>query len=218
MNWYWYGKEKQWCRAAPQLNTAIAFSVGPGEVDQPLHRDDHCHHNNLTEISQYPLDNLQQRETLLGYFFALKKTTKENGATRFIPGSHLWGKDREPSDHLAFYAELNPGDAFFMLGSCYHGGSANKSRNEERLVVGVFSTKGYYRQEENQYVGIPQDVVKSWPIEYQRRVGYYVSEPWCGHVKSQDPIYALWPELAKEQRPGSDLFGKEAIEPFRLVV
>lgn len=215
VNWYWYGDMKQWCRASPQLNTAISFSVGPGAKDQPLHRDDHCHHNNMTEIDEYPMKRLQSRETLLGYFFAVKKTTKENGATRFIPGSHLWAKDRAPDESLSYYAELNPGDGFFMLGSCYHGGSANRTVEEERLIVGVFTTKGFYRQEENQYLGISKDVVSSWPIEYQRRVGYYVSEPWCGHVRSKDPIYLLRPELEKLDG-AKDLFGKEEIHAYEL--
>lgn len=214
VNWYWYGEEKQWSRAEPQLNTSIAFSVGPGAGNQPLHRDDHCHHNNMTEIDDYPIHELQKRETLLGQFFAVKKTTMENGATRFIPGSHLWGKDREPSDHLAYYAEMNPGDSFFMLGSCYHGGSANKT-NGERLVVGVFTAKGYYRQEENQYLGIPMELIRSWPVPYRRRVGYYVSQPWCGHVFNKDPLFVTDPELFGKNL-ASDLFGTAKIEPYKL--
>ncbi|CDK26784.1 unnamed protein product [Kuraishia capsulata CBS 1993] len=212
VNWYWYGDMKQWGKSSPQLNTCIAFSVNPCKEDQPLHRDDHCHHNNLKEIDTYPED-LQERETLLGYFFAVKKTTKENGATRFIPGSHLWGKDREPSDHLAYYAEMNPGDGFFMLGSCYHGGSKNTTKDEERLVVGVFTTKGYYRQEENQYLGVPMEMAKSFPTKWQKRLGYAISEPWCGHVDSADPILFLDPSLDDGNK---DLFSKEALTPYRL--
>lgn len=33
-----------------------------------------------------------------------------------------------------------------MLGSCYHGGLAKKSVDEERLVFATFSTKGFLRQ------------------------------------------------------------------------
>lgn len=50
------------------------------------------------------------------------------------------------TEDQAVYAELSPGDAFMMLSSCYHGGSANKTDDEERLVYSCFMTKGYLRQ------------------------------------------------------------------------
>lgn len=50
---------------------------------------------------------------------ALTPTTKANGATRFIPGSHLWDYNKAPpgDNESSVYIELNPGDAFFMLHS-----------------------------------------------------------------------------------------------------
>lgn len=56
---------------------------------------------------------------------ALTTTTKENGATIAIPGSHLWGPDRRPLNSEAVPAELSPGDALIFLGSTYHAGGAN---------------------------------------------------------------------------------------------
>ena len=128
----------------PQLNNTIIFSIGPGAKAQDLHRDDPVHHNRAPGINaeQYELG----RETGLGCFVGGKKTTKVNGATRFIPGSHLWDKLLPPDEDLTFYAELEPGDAFFMLSSAYHGGSANTTEDEERLVYSCFMTKGYLRQ------------------------------------------------------------------------
>lgn len=62
---------------------------------------------------------------LLGCVTALTKTTKENGATIVIPGSHLWGPERCPLDEEAVPAELNPGDSLVFFGNTYHAGGGN---------------------------------------------------------------------------------------------
>lgn len=66
-----------------------------------------------------------QLPVMIGCVTALTKTTKENGATVAIPGSHLWGPERRPLDEEAIPAELEPGDAFIFLGNLYHAGGAN---------------------------------------------------------------------------------------------
>jgi len=73
------------------------------------------------------------------FFVAGTKTTRENGATRVVPGSHLWDYSTPPppaDDSTIQCAELEPGDAFMMLGGCYHGAGANMTIDEERLVYG----------------------------------------------------------------------------------
>jgi ectoine hydroxylase-related dioxygenase (phytanoyl-CoA dioxygenase family) len=62
---------------------------------------------------------------MVGCVTAITKTTKANGATVVIPGSHKWGDDRCPSDHEAVAAELDPGDSLIFLGTTYHAGGAN---------------------------------------------------------------------------------------------
>lgn len=128
----------------PQLHNTIVFSIGSGASAQPLHRDDMVHHRISTQMCAE--DYQVGQDTAIGFFVGGKKTTRANGATRFIPGSHLWDQDTPPTEDLAVYAELDPGDAFIMLASCYHGGSANTTENEERLVYSCFMTKGYLRQ------------------------------------------------------------------------
>lgn len=62
---------------------------------------------------------------MIGCVTALTKTTKENGATIGIPGSHLWDPERRPYDEEAVPAELEPGDSFIFLGNLYHAGGKN---------------------------------------------------------------------------------------------
>lgn len=141
----WVGKSQTTNTSVPQLNNTLVFSIGPGAKHQDLHRDDMIHHRLLPAITpdQYTFD----RDTALGLFVAGKKTTKQNGATRFVPGSHLQATETAPpEDYECFYAELNPGDGFFMLASCYHGGSANTTESQERLLYGCFMTRGWLRQ------------------------------------------------------------------------
>ncbi|KAI9811890.1 MAG: hypothetical protein M1827_005241 [Pycnora praestabilis] len=146
----WLSSKRETSVSVPQLNSTIVFSIGPGAARQELHRDDVIHHNRLPKIS---LDEYKiERDTGIGLFVAGKNPMKANGATRFIPRSHLWG-DEHPDEDLAFFAELNPGDAFIMLSSCFHGGSANTTTDEERLISSCFmTTKGFLRQVENQYL------------------------------------------------------------------
>lgn len=140
----WFGSQKEVSVSEPQLNNTIVFSINPGARAQELHRDDMIHHNFQPAITsdQYKMG----RDTGIGFFVAGKRTTKENGATRFVPRSHLQATDTPPNEADAVYAELEPGDGFIMLSSCYHGGSANMTENEERLVYSCFMTKGFLRQ------------------------------------------------------------------------
>jgi len=190
--WAWTGDKKNESVSKPQLNNSIAFSIGPGAKKQPLHRDDMTHLVRNARVDVYPTDAGQsRRDTAVGFFVAGKPTTRENGATRFIPGSHLWEHEREPKEELAIYAELEPGDGLFILASVYHGGSANTTKDQERLVYSCFMTRGYLRQEENQYLSHSIEQVKRWPVELQQVAGYQLSEPFCGWVDSKDPRCVL---------------------------
>ena len=64
----------------------------------------------------------------LGCVTAVVKTTKHNGATIVIPGSHLWDTERPPYEHEAVPAELRPGDTLLFHGHVYHAGGANTTK------------------------------------------------------------------------------------------
>jgi ectoine hydroxylase-related dioxygenase (phytanoyl-CoA dioxygenase family) len=141
----WIGQTKEISIAPPQINNTIVFSIGPGAKRQELHRDGMNFHTKAVELKSHE-DYEIGRDCAVGLFVAGKKTTRENGATRFIPRSHLWKHSQAPNEELAFYVELEPGDGFIMLASCYHGGSANTTVDGERLVYSCFMIKGFYRQ------------------------------------------------------------------------
>jgi ectoine hydroxylase-related dioxygenase (phytanoyl-CoA dioxygenase family) len=140
----WTGKNLHECVSRPQLSSSAVIAIHPGGKAQPLHRDDMVHHVNSPAVTA---DDYQiGRDTSVGLFVAGSKTTKKNGATRFQPRSHLQATIDPPNEEDTVYAELEPGDAFMMLASCYHGGSENKSVDEERRIYVHFMIKGYLRQ------------------------------------------------------------------------
>ena len=139
----WFGDIKAESVSRPILGGTVCFRVCPGAGAQGLHRDSMAHHlvNPRTTTEEYKLD----REVSLSLFLAGTRTTKENGATRFCPGSHLEATEEPPSEDRAMYAEMEPGDALVMFSSVYHAGSANLSQNEERLVFATFMNRGTLR-------------------------------------------------------------------------
>lgn len=212
-----YGDRDDMLISPPQVNNTIAFSVRPGRsFNQPLHRDDDIHYARRSRVNAYP-EQTNSREFGIGFFVAGTKTTKANGATRFIPGSHLEDTSQPADEAFAQYAELNPGDGFIMLSSCYHGGSANKTKDEERLLFSCFMTRGWLRQEENQYLAVPLDIAVTLPPRIQKLMGYSISQvspslklflvymsndkqPMLGWVDFKDPRGIIDPE--HEERVG----------------
>jgi len=183
----WVGDKEEHYVSPPQLNSTSVLAIGPGARAQGLHRDDILHHTKLPKIT--PEQYTSDRDTALGIFLAASKITVANGATRFIPGSHLDDSSSGPGDESkAVYAEMEPGDAFLMLASCFHGGSANTTTDQVRFLFGSFMCRGYLRQEENQFLANPIEEVKKMPENLQRMIGYSVSSPYCGWVDLKDPI------------------------------
>lgn len=172
-SWFWWGDERKESVSKPYIHSCTAMRIGPGGKAQPLHRDDYKGHNIHTEIDAWNDERDRNRESAVGLFIAGCKITKENGGTAFIPGSHLWyaarccnvvksdflarGNDRKtaPDPNLCIHAEMEKGDAFIMLASAFHGGGTNTTKDEERMVFATFVTRGYLRQEENQYASEP---------------------------------------------------------------
>ncbi|KAI9793231.1 MAG: hypothetical protein M1816_000652 [Peltula sp. TS41687] len=199
---YWVGDEKQESVSAPQLNNTVIFSIGPGAKAQVLHRDDLIHHTYHPAAAA--ATHTLGRDNGIGFFVAGKKSTRQNGATRFVPGSHLWDYSLPPpkDENRAFYAELEPGDGFMVLSGCYHAASANHTSDQERLLYSTFTTRGYLRQEENQYLANDVDRIRRLPVWLQRFAGYSLSRPFLGWVDMGDPMRVINPEVQSQ----GDLF------------
>lgn len=186
-------KEISTAYSPPQLCACVTFDIAPGAKDQPLHRDDMIHHN----IRHYQDKYEYGTETSVLTAIGLAKTSKANGATRFVPGSHLWDQFRIPEEDEVMYAELEKGDGFIMLASCFHGGGANSTKDEHRLQMIMTMTKGTLRQEENIFLETPIEFFKSLSPEALTALGLATSDPFMGWIRDlENPLTILKPEVA----------------------
>lgn len=140
----WFGDIQAESTSHPILGGTVCFQVKAGAAAQGLHRDNMGYHHNDARITA---DEWRVgRDSAIALFLAGTRTTKENGATRFVPRSHLQGSGEGPgNEEGAVYAEMEPGDCLVMFTSLYHAGSANLTESEERLVFTNFSIKGTLR-------------------------------------------------------------------------
>lgn len=103
---------------------------------------------------------------------ALVDFTRENGATRLIPGSHQWELERTPEESEGVYAEMPAGSAVIYLGSTIHGGGANSTQDPWRRGMHLSYVLGWLRTEENHYLATPPEIARSLPRQAQQLLGY----------------------------------------------
>ena len=186
----YYGETRHTYTSEASCAISVSFSIGPGGAAQRLHRDDKNWH--ATHLDQTKTGYQKGSDVELSFFFPGVKTTRANGATLAIPGSHLWSSEVVPKlgDDVV-YAELDVGEVWVMLGGVYHAGGANTTSNEWRVVHGLFFSRGYMRQEENVYLANTAEEVLSWSPEAQKIAGFSISSPNVGFVNFLSPIQYL---------------------------
>jgi ectoine hydroxylase-related dioxygenase (phytanoyl-CoA dioxygenase family) len=64
--------------------------------------------------------------------------------------------------------------------------------DEARETVGLFFTKGFYRQSENQYLMVPVEKARGMSTQVKRLLGYGISPPGAGFYEYQDPMRVLY--------------------------
>jgi ectoine hydroxylase-related dioxygenase (phytanoyl-CoA dioxygenase family) len=148
------------------LNTGQAMIVGPGEREQVLHRD----------IGIWPY--IQQMgkaapEAMVSILLALSDFTEEVGATRVIPGSHLWDDFTRAVRHEDTVAAVMPaGSALLYLGKTVHGAGANRTADTWRHGLHMSFVLGWLTPEEASPIGVPWEIAQSYSPRVQRLLGY----------------------------------------------
>ncbi len=162
------------------ISSLSSIAIGPDETPQPIHADDQV----LPLPKPHPA-------TVCNTMWALTDFTEANGATRIIPGSH---RAAESPDLVTVYdsipAEMPKGSVLVWHGSLWHGGGANTT-TERRVGIAMNYCAGYIRQQENQQLGLPTDLVRTFPPRLQQLVGYGIYRGLIGHIDKNVPANLL---------------------------
>jgi ectoine hydroxylase-related dioxygenase (phytanoyl-CoA dioxygenase family) len=165
------------------ISSLSSISIGPDEQAQPVHADDQL----------IPLTR-PHVPIICNTMWAITDFTEENGATRLVSGSHL--RD-EPPNPLELYdtipAEMTQGSVLVWVGSLWHGGGANRT-DHRRVGIAMNYCAGYIRQQENQQLGVPPALVKTFPRRLQELVGYSVYNGLVGHIDKKHPAKVVLTE------------------------
>jgi ectoine hydroxylase-related dioxygenase (phytanoyl-CoA dioxygenase family) len=141
-----------------QLSIAQAVRILPGETEQQLHTDD----------LPFPMPKPHQ-PVVLNSMWAITGFTRANGATRLVPGSQ--NRTHYPAEEECVFAEMPAGSVLVWDGSLFHGGGANTT-DAERLGLTINYNAAWLRQQENQYLAVPREMLRTMPDELKRLIGY----------------------------------------------
>lgn len=172
-----------------QLHVTEVISIGPGETAQFLHRDQWAF-----DLFPFP----QGHDVTFATMWALSDFTADNGATRVIPGSHKLENELHFEHADTEPAEMQAGSVLLYLGSIYHGGGANCTESDRTGLI-VHYCLGWLRQEENQYLSVPTNILKTLPEDLLRLMGYSKGAYSLGFIDGgRDPIVAVRPEFERD--------------------
>ena len=162
------------------ISSLSSIAIGPDESAQPIHADD--------QVIPIPKPH---PATVCNSMWALTDFTEENGATRLIPGTHK--ADHSPDftpDYDSIPAEMAKGSILVWHGSLWHGGGANRTQSR-RVGIAMNYCAGYVRQQENQQLGLPVELVRTFEPRLQELVGYGIYRGLIGHINKQSPTQAV---------------------------
>jgi ectoine hydroxylase-related dioxygenase (phytanoyl-CoA dioxygenase family) len=158
------------------VSSLSSIAICPGEGAQPIHADD--------QLIPIPKPHVP---VVCNTMWALTDFTDENGATRIVPGSHLYDHSPEyKKEYVSIPAEMPKGSVLVYHGSLWHGGGPNRSAGR-RIGVAMNYCAGYVRQQENQQLGIPRQMAAEFTPRLQELVGYSLYNDLIGHIDKNHP-------------------------------
>ena len=161
----------------PLIYIMETITINPGERAQVLHHDD--------APSRLP----RPRPPLTAAtMIVLDDYTELNGATRVIPGSHLWGSERLGEEREAVPAVCPRGSVIYFLGTTWHSGGANRS-DRPRHAATIQYCRPFVRPLENLMLSV--DPRRALSGEIPRPIvdmmGYRTAVPFIGYGECRPP-------------------------------
>lgn len=160
------------------LSTAQMIEIGPGNDRQPLHVD------GAQWWPFWDMDPVRAPEMMLNFLVAATDTTKQNGATLVIPGSHrisYQGMDLDNSSEPeawriedAVPVELKAGDCLLVGGRIVHAGGANNTTDQRRRVLTATVVSSAFTPEEASCLLVDRGnaAVRALPERVKRFLGF----------------------------------------------
>lgn len=160
-----------------RVGAAASIEARSGGAVQVLHRE-------MAIYEPYVGHGPGSRDFILNMMWAGTDFTVANGATRLVPGSHLWPADRVASESEVAQAVMPKGSVLFWLCRTLHGLGAC---NSETSRTGIFQSLvvNWLAQEENQYLAFPAEAAARLSLKARQLLGYRSSGT-CGWVKGRD--------------------------------
>ena len=146
----------------PVISAAQGMTLHGGQTAQPLHRDDGHY---LAPRPRPPF--------VVSCIWALDDFTAENGATRFIPGSHTLPGEVAPDAADARQALVKAGSVFVYDGGLWHGGG-DAHGDSRRRAINMIYCRPWLRQQENWIITTPPEEAVNLPRDMQRLSGYWI--------------------------------------------
>jgi len=183
-----------WCDVF-QLNLTQAIAIHPGALPQMPHRDQDMWGGPKGKI-----------EYLVNVMWPLTRFTRDNGATRLWPRSHMQRINREFCEGDEEVPEYGPGSALLFMGSTLHAAGANISSEVRRGLVTGYSL-GWLKTYENQFLAYPPAIARSFDRDLAALVGYRQHRPNLGNFEGRCPSLLL------ENRAPGPLAAIDALRP-----
>ncbi|MCE2460941.1 MAG: phytanoyl-CoA dioxygenase family protein [Pseudomonadales bacterium] len=167
-----------------QISGVAAMRPAPGDHRQWMHQDD----------GHYPIPR-PHPPLIVNTLIALDPFTVANGATEVVPGSHRRVGRVDP-DAQTVSVEMPLGALLLWEGALWHRGGGNSTRHEYRRSINVNFNLAWLKQRENQFIGVPPEVVVEMPEKLQALIGYKLTNFGLGTVDYRNPIETVKRRLA----------------------
>ena len=132
--------------------------------------------------SQTPIANIAEANVM----WMITDFTEDNGATRLVPGSHLSGRQPDPTipHPVPTVSATGPaGTAFAFDGRLWHGGAANRTRHS-RFGITTAGCGPQFRTIENYTRGLRPEVFDKFDATLLGRLGF---KSWSGYGHTGNP-------------------------------
>ena len=147
------------------LTAAQVIELLPGQKEQYLHRD----------FEAWPFFRSlgpKSPDIATNFLIALTESTEEMGATRVIPGSHHWENYEDRGDpSMTVPTVLKAGDGLLTNARVLHGGGANRSKRNRRIMALAYNV-GWLTPEEAYPFMVPVEVAKTLSTRAQQLIGF----------------------------------------------